>query len=444
MSALATVLAVQGWRLSASDGELRTAVVLPGTGLRVAPGHSPRYLPADTDVLIYSAAVGPDNNERRRAMRLGIPTVSYAQMLGHLMRQRTGLAVAGTHGKSTTTAMAAAMLIRAGLDPTVVIGAAPVGWHSGGRPGAGRHMLAEACEYLGNFLNLAPHAAVLLNLEMDHGDYFRSLEHLESTFADFVRRVSADGFVAIHSGSLRLQQVGKEAQGRIVTFGTEPTDQWRVVQIENRNGYYRFDVWKSKRRFASVRLSVPGRHQVLNALGAIALVGELGVAADVIQIALEEFRGVARRAEVIHTAAGPIIFDDYAHHPSAVAASLQTAGELFPGRRVWCIFEPHQASRLQLLLDDFARTLQNADRVLVTDIYRARESIYAGGASAAELVDRIRSQGGEAQYIARFEHLLSILEAEVLPADVIVTLGAGEVGKIRHALIERLRRNRAS
>lgn len=444
MSALATVLAGRGWRLTASDGQLHAGLVLPGTGTRIAPGHSPRYLPANTDVVVYSCAVPAENHERRRAARLTIPAISYPRMLGQLMRDRIGLAVAGTHGKSTTAAMAAEILIRGGLDPTVMIGAAPANWHTGGRPGGGKHLLVEACEYRGNFLHLAPQAAVLLNLEPDHFDYFRSTEHLESTFAEFVRRVPDGGMILTRSGCSRLAEVCKEASAKVITFGTAPNDHWRAVGIEHRDGFYRFEVWRGGKRLAGIRLSVPGRHQVNNALAAVALAGELGVAADILQVALEEFRGVKRRAELVGTFGGISLVDDYAHHPTAVAATLEMVREVFSGRRIWCVFEPHQASRLEKLLDEFARSLHNADNILVTEIYRAREAAGAATVSAMDLVERIRGQGGQARAARTFEELLGMLEAEVRPGDVIVTVGAGEVGKIRHALVERLRGNHSS
>jgi UDP-N-acetylmuramate--alanine ligase len=442
MLSLASVLAGRGWRLTASDAQLITPQLLGATRVRIAPGHSPRYLPASTELVIHSAAVGAENCELQREAQLGIPTASYPRMLGELQRGATGLAVAGTHGKTTTAALAAAILIRAGLDPTVVLGGVPVGWRSGGRPGRGPHVLVEACEYRSNFLQLRASAAVLLNIELDHLDYFRSLEHLESTFAEFVRRLPADGLL-VTGDCARVRQISGEALCRIVTCGVAAGAAWRAVNVRAQRGRYSFEVWRHGRRFTEVRLAVGGRHQLDNSLAAIALTGELGVSPDVIKLAVEEFGGVSRRLEVVGTWGGVTVVDDYAHHPTAVRATLATVQAMFPGRPVWCVFEPHQVTRLAGLLDDFSASLHNAHRVLVTEVFCAREKESDSAGPARQLVWRLKSQGCAAEYTGSFDDVLVCLH-EVRPGDIVLTMGAGEVGKIRDALVDRLRRNSAT
>jgi UDP-N-acetylmuramate--alanine ligase len=439
MASLASVLAGQGWRLTASDRCLHAAVVLPGK-VRVSPGHSPRYVAASSNLVIYSGAVPSGNCERRRAARLGIPCLNYSQMLGLLMRDRLGIAVAGTHGKSTTTAMLAEILIRAGLDPTVVMGAIPAQWRTGGRPGRGRYVLVEACEYRGNFRHLNPQAALLLNLEAEHFDSFGSIEHQESAFAEFIGRVPDNGLVVARGDDRRLRELCHGARARVVTFGSHENASWRAVQAVSEKGRYRFEVWKGGRRFTDIRLSVAGRHQVENALAAVTLAGELGIGGDVVRVALEDFRGVSRRTEEIGAFGGVTLVDDVAHHPTTIHAALATVRETHPGRRVVCIFEPCQASRLRHLLDETAQSLQNADRVLVTSIHHAREKPEPCDDLIAELVRRI-ADGRASAAAVPFRELLDRLREEVRRNDVVVTLGDGPVERVQHAFAQRLRRD---
>lgn len=442
MMSLASVLVARGWRLTASDAQLSSAKWLGNTRVRVSPGHSPRYLPTNSDLVIHSAAVPVENCELRRASQLGIPSVSYAQLLGELQRNAQGLSIAGTHGKSTTTALLAAILVRAGLDPTVVLGGIPTDWQTGGRPGAGPHVLVEACEYRGNLLCLHSQSAVLLNIERDHFDCFRSLEHLESVFAEFARRVSSDGVLVV-GDCQRARQITQEATCRVVTSGMQPDSQWRAVNIRLDRGFARFEVWRHGRRFCEARLSVPGEHQVGNAMAAIALAGELGVSAEPIQLAVEEFRGVRRRLQTLGTWNDVVVIDDYAHHPTAVRASLNAVRSMWPGRRIWCVFEPHQASRLVPLVDDFADSLHNADRVLVTQVFAARERHPAEFEAPKQLVEHLRRRGGTGTLVESLDAAKAELR-NVSAGDVVVTMGAGDVGKIGYAFVNWLRRNSAT
>ena len=456
MRSLADVLTQRGWRLTASDAGLLAPQVLSGSGVRVRPGHSPRNVPLDADVVIHSDALGPDNCELRRARRLGIPVVSYPQALATLMRgdarreaaaaPARGVAIAGTHGKSTTTAMAAAILIDAGLDPTVVLGAVPHGWTSGGRSGRGDLVLVEACEYRQNFLLLKPAVALVLGIEPDHFDCFQTDREVVAAFERFARRLPG-GLLLASADCPTTRAVCRETAqrvgaARLVTFGLHEGAKWRAVNLAAERARYRFDIEVGGERFASLRLAVPGRHNVANALAAAALAAELGMPAMVIREALESFTGLERRLETVGTFGGVTLVDDYAHHPSAVAATLTALREAHPAGRLFAVFEPHQASRMIRCFESFARSLLAADRVLVTEVFRAREQPAATDSQlGVELAARLRQLGGSAVAWERFEEVVEQLAAEARPGDTVVTLGAGDIRKVRHGLVQRLRRS---
>lgn len=458
MRSLAEVLAQRGWRLTGSDAGLLAPQVLPGSGVRIRPGHSPRNVPFEAELVIHSDALAADNCELRRARRLGIPTISYPQALAALMHGGAelggetiapprGVAIAGTHGKSTTTAMAAAILIHAGLDPTVVLGAAPHGWTTGGRSGRGDLVLVEACEYRQNFLLMKPSVAVMLGIEPDHFDCFQSDDEVATAFQRFARRLPADGLLLASADCPTARAVcrratEREAACRLVTFGLHERATWRAVNLQSERGRYRFDIEVTGERFGSLRLAVPGRHNVTNALAAAALAAELGMPAIVVREALEGFSGLERRLEPVGAFAGITLVDDYAHHPSAVAAALAALRECHPAGRLFAVFEPHQASRMIRCFEAFARSLLAADRVLVTEVFSAREQPTASDSQlAVELAARVRQLGGSAVAWERFEDVVEQLAAEARPGDTVVTLGAGDIRKVRHGLVQRLRRD---
>ena len=445
MQALAEVMIAQGWRLSGSDLSPQNAAWLSAAGVQVFAGHRAEHVPSNADLVVYSDAIGPENCERRRAAELGARHLSYPAMLGELMAPRAGLAIAGTHGKSTTTALAGEMLKQAKLAPTIIGGAAPLGCNSGGCFGRGRHVLVEACEYRENFLHLAPQIAVLLGIEHDHFDCFNAFAEVEQAFARFVERVPRDGLILAHAGCPATMRVAKQSGRRVATFGLGAAADWRAIGLRSFRGRYAFQVLRHGHRVADVRLSIPGVHNVTNALAAAALAGELGVEASAIERGLSQFAGLQRRLEIRGSWREIVLVDDYAHHPTEIAAGLKAVRERFPGRRVWCVFQPHQASRTTALLDEFASSLHNADRVAVAEIFRARE---APGESAentaAHLAERVRSLGRPVLDVHGAEEIVERFEPELAPGDVLITMGAGDIRKVSDAFVERLRTYRAA
>jgi len=445
LRSLAEVLLGWGWQLSGSDLAPDPALPLAAAGARIYQGHAAAHLTARTDLVIHSDAIPPANPELRRAAELGIPTLSYFEMLGRLMSSRRGLAVAGTHGKSTTTAMAAGLLVGAGLDPTVVCGAAPLGGHSGGRPGRGDLMLVEACEYRGNFLHLPAEQVVILGIEPDHFDYYDSLDQLQRTFARFARSVPQTGLVLAQHECAATARATAGLRCRVETFGFDPGADWSARHLSSRRGAYGFGIFRHGRRLCQVRLQVPGRHNVLNALAAAALAWQNGVGPRQIAAGLSRFAGLRRRLEVLGSCRGVLLLDDYAHHPTEVAATLQTVRQMCPGRRLWCVFQPHQTSRTEHLLDGLATSLQNADKVVVADIFCAREPApQPGQVTAADLARQVRGGGGQVFDVHTTEPIVRLLQTRLVPGDVLITMGAGDIGKIHDAFADRLRKYRAA
>jgi len=438
MRSLAQVFLEWGWQLSGSDLRAESLPGLAASGVRIFQGHQAANVPAQAELVVYSAAIEADNPELRRAADLGIPTLSYFEVLGRLMPGKRGLAIAGTHGKSTAAAMAAEMLIDAHHDPTVVYGAAPLGKSSGGRAGRGEVMLVEACEYRAHFLHLQPQQAIILGVEPDHFDCYDSLEDLERAFARFAASIPESGLILARADCASTRRAVAGLTCRVETFGCGDRADWSARNIGQRWGRYRFDLLRHGRLVCRVVLQVPGGHNVLNALAAAALAWHNGVEPLRIARVLRSFHGLERRLQVVGSWRDVTIVDDYAHHPTEAAAALRTVRQMFPGRRVWCVFQPHQVCRTACLLDELAESLQNTDRLLVTDIFRAREPIRSSGeVTAADLAQRVRDGGGEVAGVHATDEIIRFLERGLTPGDVLITMGAGDVAKIWQALVDR-------
>lgn len=445
MKALASVLLARGWRVSGSDVNSAASPRLRGLGAVVYSGHAATNVPRDCRLLIYSDAVPPDNVERIRASALRIAATSYTQMLARLSREAVAtLAVAGTHGKSTTVAMAGAALIHAGLDPTIVCGATPLGEATGGRAGGNNLFLVEACEYRANFLQLSPQIAVALGIEPDHFDFYKSRGQLIDAFEQFAARVAADGLLILNRDYPAARRLEKRANCRVATFGLRPGADWTAARRQIRRGRYRFVICHRGQPITQVALRVPGRHNVLNALAAAALASSGGAPAAAIGEALSAFRGLKRRLEVVGRRGGVTWIDDYAHHPTEVRASLGAVRRMYPGRRVCCVFQPHQASRTAALLDEFAESLHNCDKLAVAEIFRAREpTVRPGEVTAADLAAAVAARGNDVLDEHRPQRIAARLARELRPGDALITMGAGDIGKIGQTLYQRLRKDRA-
>ncbi|NLX98395.1 MAG: UDP-N-acetylmuramate--L-alanine ligase [Rhodopirellula sp.] len=445
MRSLAQVLLDLGWRLTGSDTAAGADGLFADAGVRVFDSHAAEHLPPGTDVAIASDAVAPDNPEVCRAIELGIATYSYFEALGRLMADKQGIAIAGTHGKSTASAMLAHVLRLADEDPTVVFGATPLGQSSGGGAGSGSRMLVEACEYRANFLHLRPRQAVILGIEPDHFDCYPNVGALHDAFARFARSVPSDGLLLVRHDCQASRRIARGLDRRVRTFGFDPGANWSVGRGASLRGRWRFELVHDGRRLAKVALQTPGWHNVLNALAAAALAGEIGIPPETIAAGLGEFRGLHRRLEVVGAWRGVTLIDDYAHHPTEITATLATVRRMYPGRQIWCVFQPHQVSRTKRLLDELAGSLQNADRVVVADIFRAREPEWLPDeVTAADLAAKVRRGRVQVADVHATAEIVRLLQDQLEPGDVLITMGAGDIRKIGDGIFDGIRKDRAA
>jgi UDP-N-acetylmuramate--alanine ligase len=440
VSALAEYFAGRGVRVTGSDqADSPVLRKLARRGIEVWLGHRQDPKIGSCDCVVFSLAVPESNPELVVARQLGIPCYSYPQMLAYVMARGYGIAVAGTHGKSTTTAMLGRILEWGGLDPTVIVGAEVQDWRSASRVGRGPLVVAEACEYGGNFHCLSPRIAVVLNIECDHLDYYGTEEQLRASFEAFAQRVPADGFVCVNAGCPTAKVVAAKCQAPVEAFGLEGPAQWTAQVLDQERGRYRFRAFYQGRLYSDLRLAVPGRHNVPNALAALAVSRRLGVSAARAARALANFSGCRRRLEVVGMCNGVVQLDDYAHHPTEVQASIRAVREMYPRSKLWCVFQPHQLWRTRLLFPEFVQSLGWADRVVVLPVYPARESTSRRVCrdEALRLVTALTDKGTWARFAPDHLAAAGLLRHATEPGDVLVLMGAGDVWKVGDVLRQR-------
>jgi UDP-N-acetylmuramate--alanine ligase len=446
MKALAEILVGLGWKVAGSDLAQPSPAIqaMERRGLRIHHGHHVQHIGQGVDVVVYSPAVSAENPERQSAASLGIPQLSYTQMLGWLMQSRTGVCIAGTHGKSTTTAMTACILRDAGLAPSAVFGAELCGSGLSGWAGAGEHFVVESCEFKKSFLDLSPRIAAVLNVEPDHFDCFSDFAATRQAFEEFVAKLPADGVLVARGDSEATQQVARTSPARVVTFSDQPGSDWWAADVRPVVGGNRFRVFYRGDYYAEITLQVPGLHNVQNALAAIAIAEQAGVKTVDIRESLGDFRGVKRRFESVGTWRGITLFDDYAHHPTAVQATLKAARERAGRRKLWCIFQPHQISRTRALMAEFAQSFGDANETLIVPVFAAREQFAANEPemTSAELALKIGQSGTKARFSASLDRIIATVDDEVRPGDVLVTMGAGDINRVHHEFARQLRRHR--
>ncbi len=442
MRSLAAVLHEAGWRVTGSDC---TAIAPGDYAFPVFSPHARQNVPEGIHYLIHSDAVQCQNSELTGAAEKGVPRKSYFQTLGDLMVGRIGVAVAGTHGKSTVTAMTAQCLINAGLDPTVVYGAAPLHATHGGRLGHGPIVLVEACEYRRNFLNLTPRYGVVLGVEPDHFDCFPSQKDLDDAFGEFVESIADGGFLLVRHECPRARQAALSARCPTETCGFAPGADWHAVIRDVDHGHYTLSLNHRHRQVITVRLCVPGRHQAINAAAAAALSIRLGAPPAAVENALSRFDGLRRRLQRIDCVNSVVFLDDFAHHPTEIDVTLATIREMDPNRRLVCIFQPHQAGRTAALLDEMALSLDNVDRLALMEIFRAREGpARPGDVTSADLAAAIRSNGGTVDAVLEEDGLTEYLRTTLRPGDWLLAMGAGDIGRKLHEALRRLKHERSA
>ncbi|HEY2798205.1 MAG TPA: UDP-N-acetylmuramate--L-alanine ligase [Thermoanaerobaculia bacterium] len=411
-------------------------------GARIRVGHDPAHV-EDADLLVISSAIGESNAEVAAARARGIPVIRRAEMLGEIMRLKQGIAVAGTHGKTTTTSLTGMVLTEAGFDPTIVVGGRVHILGTNARLGKGEYLVAEADEYDRSFLALTPVVAVITNVEADHLDTYRDLDDILDAFATFANRVPFFGAIVLCADDAGARSLLPRIQKRVVTYGASSGTEAQLTaeRIELRPGATSFAVRDAAQGLlGEVRLRLPGRHNVANALAAIAVGRELLVPFDTIARALEAFTGVVRRFENKGERGGVLVVDDYAHHPTEIAATVAAARQVYPDRRLVALFQPHLFSRTRDFAPEFGRSLAAADLAMVMDVYPSREAPMPG--VTGELVARAAREAGarSVAYVPEKKEVVDALEKTLCPGDVLLTLGAGDVVRFGE---EYLRRGRS-
>ena len=434
MIGIAEVLVNLGFQVSGSD-----LVVSPVTerlatlGARVECGHRPGHVHG-ADTVVVSSAVGPDNPEVLEARRLKIPVIPRAEMLAELMRLKYGVAVAGAHGKTTTTAMIAEVLTRGGLDPTVIIGGRVGKLPSGAKLGQGEIMVAEADESDGSFLKMKPTLAVVTNIDREHLDYYSGLDQIRDAFRRFLSRVPFYGAAIVCRDEPDVRAILPGVDRKLISYGLSGDADVRATDVTVSGFNSSFVVHHRDTRLGQVRLNVPGKHMVCNSLAAVAVGLELDVPFREIANALAEFRGVDRRMQWRGEACGGSIIDDYGHHPTEILATLAAIREGF-GAPTLVVFQPHRYSRTEALLEEFGRAFFAADRVIVTDVFAAGEEPIDGidGATVADAL--VRHGHRSVVYEPRLTAIPDLLRQTIRPGDIVLTLGAGDVWKVGQELI---------
>jgi UDP-N-acetylmuramate--alanine ligase len=441
LSAIARVLQAAGFEISGSDAQQTPLTVeLATLGMSVKHGHCPENVQG-ADLVVVSSAVSQDNPEVLAARQKGLPIVKRGQLLGEMMADKYGIAVAGTHGKTTTTAMIAFVLADLGKDPTFVVGGILQDLGTNARLGQGEHFVVEADEYDHTFLGLRPRLAVVTVIEMDHPDCFDDLAAVTADFRRFVCLVPENGtLVGCADQPLvmeLLREVGRDKRVDVVTYGFEQGSEWSARNVSaNGWGGSDFSVFHAGHKVGRARLRLAGLHNVSNALAVLAAASRLGLPMDGVLAALSRFRGVRRRFEIKGEARGVVVIDDYAHHPTEIRATLAAARRRYGARSLWVFFQPHTYSRTRALLNQFAASFKDADHVLVSDIYAAREkndlSIHA-----RDLVERI--VGPDVRYASTLQEASDELSKALRTGDVLLTLGAGNGDWVGESVLSALR-----
>lgn len=440
LSAIAEILLSRGFRVSGSD--IRESDVtdrLASLGAGIYLSHDAAHVDG-ADVVIYSAAVPEDNPELAAAREKGLRMMSRAEALGAVMSDYgTSVAVSGTHGKTTTTSMISLILERAALSPTVLIGGHLNEFNGNVKVGTSEYFVTEACEYLDSFLQLKPFMEVILNIDSDHLDYFRDIDHIVESFHAFAELVPAEGCIVAYDSNPFVKAAVRDLPCKVVHFGFSSHSDFCARNIRfNSKGRPAYDLYHQGAFLRTIQMSVPGEYNVANSLAAIAACHELGVDMDIIQEVLESFNGTHRRFEPQGvTDRGVIVVDDYAHHPTEIEATL-TAARHMPHERLWCLFQPHTYTRTRALFDEFAEELAAADIVLLAEIYSAREkNVYQ--LSSADLAEAILAKHPEKEvrFFPDFQGLADYVTEHARAGDMVITMGAGDIYRVGDLILGR-------
>ncbi len=418
-----------------------TDEVLQKNQIQYFENFSPKNIPDDADLVIYSTAYNVGNNvEFQEAMRRKMPMLSYPEVLAQLFNVKYGIAICGTHGKTTTSAWLASTLKELGADPVAAIGSRVTNWEGNALVGAGEFFVLEADEYQNKIARYNPNAVILTSCDYDHPDFFPDFEIYKQTFKDFVARISKTGFLVVCGDATSTLEVASFATCMVLTYGFSADCDYRISNLElkreDAKSIQIFEVMQGEKSLGSFEIGLFGKHNALNALAVIAVCHKLNFSVGKIQVALKNFQGTSRRFELIGERNGAILIDDYGHHPDEIRATLKATRELYAEKNIWAVFHPHTFTRTKALLSEFSQSFSDADRVIILDIYgSAREA--QGGVHSKDLVELVnRYDRGKAEHIATIDEVVEFLKDKIGADDVVVAIGAGNVWEVVSKLSE--------
>lgn len=437
MSGLAEILLEEGFTVSGSDAkESPLTRKLTKLGATVFYGQKASNIIDGIDCVVYTAAINRENAELIEAVAKKIPMLTRAELLGQLMKNYASpIAVSGTHGKTTTTSMLSHILLAGDMDPTISVGGILQAIGGNIRVGHSEMFITEACEYTNSFLNFFPKIGIILNIEEDHLDFFKDLEDIRHSFHQFAQLLPADGTLIINSDIKDYKEICEGLDCNIITCGSSKDSDYSFDNVRfDKKGLASFDLLKSGEYVDRIILSVPGDHNVSNALTSIAAAELVGISMDIIKKGLLAFTGTDRRFEYKGMMDGTTIIDDYAHHPTEITATLKAAKN-YPHNKLWCVFQPHTYTRTKAFFHEFAEALSHTDHLVLADIYAARETDTLG-VSSKDLAAEVKKLGTDAHYFETFEEIESFLKENCSPGDLLITMGAGDVVNIGEDLLK--------
>lgn len=436
MSGLAEILYQRGFKVSGSDSKSSNlTTMLEKQGIVIFYGQKAKNITKDIDCIVYTSAIHPDNPELIAANELCIPLLTRAELLGQLMKNYDlPIAISGTHGKTTTTSMISEILLNADTDPTLSIGGILKTIGGNTRIGHSQYFVTEACEYTNSFLQFFPKVEIILNIEEDHLDFFKDLQDIRNSFRCFASLLPQDGALIINGDIEHHEEITDGLPCKIITYGfSEKHDYFPSDITYDEHGNSSFCLNRKGKDSVTIKLNVPGLHNISNALAAFALSDYLALDEKKTIVSLKNFQGTNRRFEYKGTIGGVTVIDDYAHHPTEISASIQAA-ENYPHRELWCVFQPHTYTRTKALLEDFAKALSVSDHVVLADIFAARETDTLG-ISSRNLLKELKKYQNDYSYFPSFDEIENYLLEKCCPGDLLITMGAGDVHKIGENLL---------
>lgn len=437
MSGLALILANLGFKVSGSDiKSTNITEQLTDKGIKIYIGHDQSNIKG-SDIIVHTAAIKEDNPEMIKAKELGLPIIERSVLLGEIMKKyQYSIGISGTHGKTTTTSMVSLSLLNAGYDPTITVGGELESIGGNLKIGNSQYFVTEACEYVESFLKFHPYIAIILNIDEDHLDYYKDINEIAEAFLKYAKLVPNDGYLIINNDDPRKDKIIDNVACNKVTFGINNTSDYQAVNIcFNELGFPNFDVLHADTLLGKVQLNIPGTHNIYNSLASVACSMKLGINFETCKNSLLKFKGAKRRFEIKGKINNATIIDDYAHHPTEISATLKAADK-YPHNKIWCIFQPHTYSRTKALLGEFSEAFCNADKIIITDIYAAREK-NTFEIHSKDLVAKLQDNKKDAIYIKDFDEIYSFIKQNFKENDLIITMGAGDIYKVGEMLLSK-------